>query len=191
MGREGFEPSTLGLSVDARRSRRLGNAGPRRAVEPNQLGASRVVGHGLVDLLLTQTRVWPDDALHGLSQRRDTAGADCSRNPVDDRGLSRTMPFCPTWSARRSCAKIKPIASGRCSVVKEVVRGVGLRIPGMSSHVEAIVVEFHSKSKVYGESIGRFRGVRRPAPRRRLHGSLLSVTSRWRTLPRRTCRCRP
>jgi hypothetical protein len=53
MGREGFEPSTLGLRVDAGPVLEPRHAWANALVQPNELGRVWVLWCGLVDLLLT------------------------------------------------------------------------------------------------------------------------------------------
>jgi hypothetical protein len=53
MGREGFEPSTLGLRVDAGAFAASLKGRRSRVVEPNRLGLARAVSWPLVDRALT------------------------------------------------------------------------------------------------------------------------------------------
>src|SRR6266496_5038662 len=61
MGREGFEPSTLGLRVDARALVATGDYSLQGSVERKHLGSHGVLSHGLVDLLLTHSVVPADN----------------------------------------------------------------------------------------------------------------------------------
>jgi hypothetical protein len=53
MGREGFEPSTLGLRADGGLFCRLGESSANRLIEPNQIKHFGVLWRRLVDFLLT------------------------------------------------------------------------------------------------------------------------------------------
>src|SRR6266540_6127897 len=62
MGREGFEPSTLGLRVDAGHLLSARECWPRHVVGPNWFGFSWVFWRRLVDLLLTHRVARLDNA---------------------------------------------------------------------------------------------------------------------------------